>query len=161
MLEVQSREEEIINQELKNKKLELIEGLWQWQSKTGVHQEGSLAIYKKENTYIILSPGFEKEGRVSQITKFSENKFIGKCSMIIPIAEQVSGDLEIFSIDDNKLSWKCFRLNYISKLDKLAADLKSTCLYCKPEKAKAEDYIDNWILVRVWPEDIKVHNKKF
>ena len=154
MLEIQSREEEIINQELKNKRLELIEGLWQWQSKTGLQQIGSLAIYKKENSYIILSPGFELEGRVSQITKISENKFTGKCSITVPIAEKVNGDLEIFLIDDTKLSWKCFRFNYISKLDKLAADLKS-------EKSKAGDYIDNWILVRVWPEDIILHNKKF
>jgi len=146
ILEIQSREEEIINQILKNKKLETIEGLWRWQSVSGT---GTIAIYKKENSYLMLSPGFEKELGVDQIRKISEINFRKACTMTIALGERISGDGELLIIDDNKIAFKCERLNYMSIIDQ------------NMSKPKPSNYVQNLIMDRVWPEDLKKHNSKF
>lgn len=146
ILEIQSREEEIINQILKNKKLETIEGLWRWQSRSGT---GTIAIYKKENSYLMLSPGFEKELGVDQIRKISEINFRKACTMTIALGERISGDGELLIIDDNKIAFKCERLNYLSIIDQ------------NMSKPKPSNYVQNLIMDRVWPEDLKKHNSKF
>jgi len=110
---------------------------------------GTIAIYKKENSYLMLSPGFEKELGVDQIRKISEINFRKACTMTIALGERISGDGELLIIDDNKIAFKCERLNYMSIIDQ------------NMSKPKPSNYVQNLIMDRVWPEDLKKHNSKF
>ena len=113
VLEMQEREEKIIKEQLSGRKLEPIEGIWIQENSGGRKQ--SEAFYKRGDIYLRI---VLRNGSVGKLYKISENEFNGTCHMIFPM-EEVEGDLEIISTDDDSLAASCTRKDYITKWEKI------------------------------------------
>ncbi len=158
VLEMQEREETIIKEQLSGRKLESIEGIWIQKNKSGSFRQ-SEAFYKRGDIYIrvILS-----DGDATKLMKISENEFNGTCHMIFPM-EEVEGDLEIISTDDDSLAASCTRKDYITKWEKIDTEIDNVtrCWWCRKKEAMPEDIRQTATFKRVWPEDYKKHNEQF
>lgn len=158
ILKAQERQEEIINNQLSNRKLDLVEGIWRAEYRRLTRTE---AIYKRGDVFFRVPLGFEKKEGVGQIKKISNSRFRGSCGMR-DILEVIRGELEILSIDDNTLSLTCKKFGYISRLDKVVTETQNAtrCLFCRAQKPQARDYVQRAVFKRLWPVDIQAHNKK-
>ena len=158
ILKAQERQEEIINNQLNNRKLDLVEGIWRAEYRNLTRTE---AIYKRGNVFLRVPLGFEKTEGVGYIKKISNSRFKGSCGMR-DILEVIKGELEILSIDDNTLSITCKKFGHISRLEKVVTEAQNAnrCFLCKAQKPQAKDFVQRGIFKRLWPVDIQAHNKK-
>jgi len=163
LLSAQQREEEIINNELKGRKLDFIEGIWRSSTKgggwTGAEEIRQVAIYKRGDIFIVVPLGYEEKEGSSPYKKIAENAYQGNCTMIMG-TEEIKGTGTLYSTDDNNLYMECKRVAFVSETDKTINSI-SRALGCFLCLESPRDYVTKSNLKRLYPENISEYNKKF
>lgn len=162
LLSAQQREEDIINNELKGRKLDFIEGIWRSSTKgggwTGAEEIRQVAIYKRGDLFIVVPLGYEEKEGSHPFKKTAENTFQGNCTIKYG-SEDIRGTGTLYSTDDNTLFMDCKRTAFISKSDKTINQIGRAfgCFACWD---MPKDYTIKSNFKRLWPEDLKKHNSK-
>ncbi len=156
VLEMQDREEKIIQEQLL-KKLDPIEGIWK-NTRSGSSQ--IIAIYKRGNSYVVQE--LNRGALIFISYKKSEYEFYGDCQ-IADLLEKIEGKHRMVSVDDDTIDYVCARENYITNLEKILTDTSNVyrCLFCKKNKPDPQDYSHKARLIRVYPENLKEHNSQY
>ncbi len=162
LLSAQQREEDIINNELKGRKLDFIEGIWRSSTKgggwTGAEEIRQVAIYKRGDLFIVVPLGYEEKEGSHPFKKTAENTFQGNCTIKYG-SEDIRGTGTLYSTDDNTLFMDCKRTAFISESDKTINQIGRAfgCFACWD---MPKDYTIKSNFKRLWPEDLKKHNSK-
>jgi hypothetical protein len=133
-----------INQYLKNKKLDKLEGIW-YSPPDNFGKDANIIIYKYGNNYNALSLSGSKTNKVLwSVNKSSDNNYKGKCTIIEyshwtkkPKAEHSGQSLDVNIYSDDNFNYSC---SY---------------------------YIQGWSgtvnnnYSRVWPDNLVSYNSKF
>lgn len=154
-------EDTIINEQLSGRKLDVIEGIW---VKNGQYFD---AIYKRGENYLRVN--LDRGNFINTIYKRNEFEYYGDCTLTINTGlgglyeEKIKGEFELISLDDNNLSYKCIRENYISRGEKALNPLSNVgkTIFEKKSKPQPKDYELKLTFSRYWPKDLKEHNSQY
>ena len=146
VMKMEENKDKIIKEQLSGRKLDLVEGVWD------VGDGNEYVIFKKGESYMHMSM-FE-ERFAGAFSALDDVTYVGDCIMMDG-KQYLDGDLRIISLSNDRISYRCRKENYLSKIDK-AINVLSKETTEEPKTVGFEETFS-----RVWPEDLVEHNSQF